>query len=311
MDVKSLLQKKLKNLQLNVDLYKYNTMKVHSIARFFLNASSINSIISSYLVAREAELKFLLLGGGSNAVMKSHIRDTLVVKNSYVEKHKLRDNGKSVDFFISSGYLVSKLVKENITSGLGGTEYHLGLPGTVGGAIYMNSKWTKPLVFFGDNLLNARILTKKGLVKKVQKDYFQFGYDFSILQKTKEIFLDGVFRFKKEKSETLLSRAHMSLEYRKKTQPFGIHTSGCFFQNIPKNIKVELNLPTTSAGYLIDSCGLKGYEVGDFAVSKKHANFIINKGSGNPRDLIKLIRIIKDEVKKKFGVKLKEEVIVI
>ncbi|GIW62999.1 MAG: hypothetical protein KatS3mg090_0825 [Patescibacteria group bacterium] len=77
------------------------------------------------------------------------------------------------------------------------------------------------------------------------------------------------------------------------------------FQRILKN---KLELPTTSAGYLIDKCGLKGFAVGDFVVSEKHANFIINKGNGNYKDLLKIIEIIKEKVKNKFGVNLKLEV---
>ena len=97
--------------------------------------------------------------------------------------------------------------------------------------------------------------------------------------------------------------------YRKETQPFGVATSGCFFRNISKEDQERLKLPSTSAGYLIDHAGLKTTQVGDFIVSDKHANFIINKGSGKAEDLLKLVDKIKEEVNKKYGVDLEEEVI--
>jgi len=148
-------------------------------------------------------------------------------------------------------------------------------------------------------------------VKKVAKSYFKFAYDYSILQKTGEIVLEAVFRLKKIDPKILQDRAARSFKYRKKTQPFGVASSGCFFRNISDEEKNKRNLPTASAGYLIDKAGLKGFTVGGFYVSPIHANFIINKGNGKNEDLIKLLGIIKKGVKEKFGVELEEEVIII
>jgi len=123
----------------------------------------------------------------------------------------------------------------------------------------------------------------------------------TILQNTKEILLEAVFLLKKADPQILKDRAEMAFEYRKKTQPMGEKTSGCFFRNVDGK----------SAGQMIDQAGLKGFSVGDFFVSPIHANFIINSGSGQTKDLLKLIKIIKEKVKQKFGVKLEEEVIIV
>ena len=203
------------------------------------------------------------------------------------------------------------LIAKSIEAGWMGFELHQGLPGTVGGAVYMNSKWTKPPTYFGDDLKHAYLLDEKGEIKKVGRDYFNFAYDYSVLHKTHEIVLEGIFELKKGKVSAIKERAAWALDYRKKTQPFGISSSGCFFRNISFEEKEKLNLPTTSAGYLIDKAGLKGFEVGNFYVSPIHANFIINKKEGKREDLVKLLGIIKSRVKEKFGVSLKEEVIVI
>jgi UDP-N-acetylmuramate dehydrogenase len=175
----------------------------------------------------------------------------------------------------------------------------------------MNSKWTKPPIYFGDDLVYAYLVDNQGEIKRVDRDYFEFAYDYSVLQKTKEILLEGVFRLKKDDKKKIQERAAFALDYRKKTQPFGIASSGCFFRNISDEERVKLNLSTTSAGYLIDQAGLKGHAVGNFYVSPIHANFIVNRGGGKRADLIELVNTIKETVKKKFGVKLEEEVIVI
>jgi UDP-N-acetylmuramate dehydrogenase len=118
-----------------------------------------------------------------------------------------------------------------------------------------------------------------------------------------------IFKLKKEKRELVKKRAQEALAYRKKTQPFGVFSSGCFFQNISEKEKLEKKLPTTSSGYLIDKAGLKNFSIGDFYISPIHANFIINKGNGKKEDLKKLLETVKKKVKEKFGIELKEEVI--
>ncbi len=214
---------------------------------------------------------------------------------------------------VSSGYPTNKLVIEIIEDGYEGLEYHKGLPGTIGGAIYMNSKWTKPLRYISDYLIKAELLNQQGVIKEVDHDYFDFKYDFSQLHKTKEIIIDLIFRFKKTNKKVLEKRAQQAADYRLKTQPKGVSTCGCFFRNISEKDRQRLNLPTNSVGYILDKLNLKGLTVGDFMISDVHANFIINKGEkkGKSEDLKKLLKIIKDRVKDKFGVELKEEVILI
>lgn len=281
------------------DLFPYLTIRVHTKAEFFYEAKTRNDLIWAKIYVNRKNIPLFILGGGSNLVPLKERISGLVVLNRYLKKEVINENKNYIELLISSGYPVSKLVGETINNGWGGFEYHLGLPGTVGGAIYMNSKWTKPLNYFGQNLVYAFLVDQNGKVKKVSKKYFQFNYDFSILQKTKEIVLEGVFKLKKTNSEILNQRAQLALNYRRKTQPFGVATAGCFFKNV-NNI---------SAGYLIDKTGLKGFSFGGWVVSDLHANFIINKGNGSPDDLRRLVDTIKKKVKEKFNIELKEEVI--
>jgi UDP-N-acetylmuramate--L-alanine ligase/UDP-N-acetylenolpyruvoylglucosamine reductase len=293
------------------DLYLYLTLKTHVKAEYFIEARTRQDLIEAKAYSIKNKIPLFILGGGSNlAILKKEIGG-LVVKNNYKEFEVIEENADHAVVSVSSGYPVSLLIANTVSRGFEGFEYHQGLPGTVGGAIYMNSKWTKPPTYFGDPLVYAFLLDQNGKVKKVDRNYFQFAYDNSILQKTRETVLEVVFELKKTDPKGLKEKAAWALAYRKKTQPFGIASSGCFFRNISLKDKERLNLPTTSAGYLIDRSGLKGYEVGAFYVSPIHANFIVNRKEGRREDLIKLLETIKSKVRQNFGVELEEEVIIV
>lgn len=283
------------------DLTAFNTLRAKTTAEFFLDARSREDLIAGIKYAKENKLSVFILAGGSNlAIVKDRIQG-LVIKNSYKNLKIIEETDADVLISVSSGYPVSLLVNETIDRGYEGFEYHRGLPGTVGGAIYMNSKWTKPVSYFGDSLVMSYLVTGSGEIKQVNRDYFQFAYDYSILQKTKEVLLEAVFRLKKVDPKILKKRAESAFQYRKTTQPMGEKTSGCFFRNVEGK----------SAGEMIDKAGLKNFSVGDFYVSPIHANFIINKGNGQTKDLVELVSIIKAKVKGRFGVELEEEVIIV
>lgn len=295
----------------NKNLSNYLSIKTPIVAEKFFIAKTREDLILAKKESLKKKIPLLILGGGTNIVALSQEFKGLVVKNEYRKFAIVENNEKFTAILVSSGYPVSLLVNKIIEMGLAGFEYFAGLPGTVGGAIYMNSKWTHPKNYFGDNLLFAYLIDEKGEVKKVNKEYFDFNYDYSVLQKTKEIVLEAVFKLKKDKKDNLKKIAEKVLNYRLKTQPKGVFTAGCFFRNISREEKEKLGIPTTSVGYLIDKAGLKGFKVGGFSISNVHANFIINEGSGEKKDLKKLISIIKKKIKNKFGLELKEEVILI
>lgn len=301
----------IQSLEKNVDLFKFTTLKSKCIAEYFFVAKTKQDLIDIYKLSITQRLPLIIIGGGSNIALISNLIRGIVVKNAYIEKKIIDQTDENVYYQVSSGYPTNKFVLETINEGLSGLEYHLGLPGSIGGAIYMNSKWTNPVDYIGDHLEKAFVLTKEGVIKECDKNYFHFAYDYSILQETKEILLDIVFKFKRDDKERLIEISNTSLEYRKKTQPSGVFTSGCFFRNITDDEKKERKLISNSSGYLIDQCGLKGYKVGDFEISKDHANFIINQGKGKPEDLVKLLNLIKSKVKQKFNIDLREEVVLV
>ena len=298
-------------VQKNIDLYPFLTLKTHVVADEFIDAKSRFDIVDAKKLATSTKRPFFIFGGGSNLAVVSARIEGIVVRNDYKKLAILEEDDRSVTILVSGGYPVGLLIAKSIEAGWSGFELHQGLPGTVGGALYMNSKWTKPPTYFGDDLIYAYIIKQNGRIVRVSRAYFEFAYDYSHLQKTKEIVLEAAFRLKKVARKIIADRALEAVNYRKKTQPFGISSSGCFFQNISEKEKEVLHLPTTSAGYLIDKSGLKGFSVGNFFVSPVHANFIVNKGNGKSADLVKLLGIIKKRVLENYRVDLKEEVIII
>lgn len=300
----------LNSPQEHVDLFPHLSMRIHAFAQYFYTAKTEQDIVHAAHFAKSKALPLIMLGGGSNLVFNESEVKGVVVKNMYSSIDIVGDGKDWSDVKIASGTPMSIAVNKTVTLGLSGLEYHRGLPGTVGGGIAMNSKWTKPTVYVGDFLVSARIMDRDGNVKEVSRDYFKFAYDYSIVQDTKEIVLSAIFRMKKVSPQELEKRAAEAHVYRTQTQPMGIATCGCFFQNLTDEQQKQIASPTKSAGYLIDQCGLKGYSVGGFSISKVHANFIENdrNATARPEDLQQLVTTIKEKVKAKFGIKLIEEV---
>ncbi len=296
-------------VQQGVDLFPYLSMRLHTTANYYFEAQLKEDLQKAFQAAHQLHIPFILLGGGSNAVFKGSVVKGLVVKNNVSSITALSATDAEVLIEVGSGTNMGQLVQNLSVQGLSGLEYHKGLPGTVGGAVYMNSKWLHPVCYVGDCVVSAVLIDAEGNEKKVNRDYFAFDYDFSILQKTHELLSSVVFRLQKKDVDFVINRANESVEYRKKTQPVGVATCGCFFRNISIEEQKEHSLPTKSAGYLIDKAGMKGVQEGSFRVSDVHANFIINEGGeARPEDLMILIGKIKSKVKDQFGIILKEEV---
>jgi UDP-N-acetylmuramate dehydrogenase len=304
----------------NEPLGKYTTFKIGGPADYFYNAKTVDDFVSAILLGRKRNIPIFLLGGGTNILIGDRGIRGFVIKNS---TNTIRIKGmkgtvtggtakKGLVFVeADSGVIFNSLVRFTVEEGLAGLEMHLGLPGTVGGAIFMNSKWTHPVGYVGDAVYQAEILTAENKRIIVPKTYFQFGYDTSSIQKTKDIVLKIVFALRADTKERLWQIANESIGYRRETQPQGVFTAGCAFKNISEAEALSVPTPnhTTSAGFLIDHTGLKGQHVGDAYISDVHANFIINRGKASAADVVQLIDLARQKVREKFGVTLREEII--
>lgn len=297
-------------VQKDKNISPYLTMRTQVNAELYIEVESRDEWLKVFPFLVKQQFNYIILGGGSNVAILSPKIEGLVLRNLYQKKEVINENEEYAEMLVSSGYSVTRLAKETADMGLSGFEYHLGLPGSLGGGIYMNSKWTRPDAYLGDSLISAALIDKEGKEKQVKQDYFNFSYGYSILQETKEFFLEGIFRLQKMSPDELNKRAKESMQYRHETQPAANLTTGCFFKNISEEEQKEHNLPTKSAGYLIDKAGMKGMQVGEFYISDKHANFIMNKGNGKPDELKEIVEKIKSKVKEVYGIDLREEVII-
>jgi UDP-N-acetylenolpyruvoylglucosamine reductase len=315
------LQKKLGNRVIeNEQLGKYTTFKIGGPANFFFEAKTTEEFVAAITTGRSLPIPVFILGGGSNILVGDRGIRGFVIKNSTQTIRIKGMKGRVTDgeakkglVFVEaeSGVIFNSFVRFTVEEGLAGLEMHLGLPGTVGGAIFMNSKWTHPAGYVGDAVYQAEILTPDNKLVTVPKTHFQFGYGTSSIQKTKDIILKVVFALAADTKERLWQVANESIEYRRRTQPQGVASAGCAFKNISHADAVSLPTPnhTTSAGFLIDHAGLKGTRVGDAEISSVHANFIINRGKARAADVVQLLELVRGKVKEKFGVVLTEEII--
>lgn len=296
----------------------HTTFKIGGPAEYYIEVEKLDDLVKAAVTARKLSLPAFVFGGGSNVIIADHGMKGLVIKNNCRRFEiasmagKVKNQKIDVDkalVYAESGVIINQLVRFTIEQGLGGLEYQLGLPGTVGGGVYMNSNFPRKGVYVGDCLYRANLLGKDGQVKEVDNAYFHFAYDKSILQETGEIVLSVIFKLEKSDKKVLWEKASEALNYRNSTQPKGA-SAGCTFRNI--SVVEAISIPTpdriTSAGYLIDKAGLKGKRIGDAMISDLHANFILNMGAAKAEDVVGLVTLMKEEVYKKFGVHLALEV---
>lgn len=299
-------------------LSRHTYFKLGGPADLLYEAMTVDELISAVASAILYQVPYYVLGGGSNILFSDAGYRGLIIKNKTssiqlkgfaggVDKGKL--DLKEAIVQADSGVPANLLIRYTLDQGLAGLEEMLGLPGSVGGAVYNNSHHLDRL--WGDHIIEVEYLDTAGERKKYAKDDLDFSYDYSIFHKTKETILTASFLLKHGDKNALWEIANAAVKRRASTQPLGSPSSGCMFKNIPLADKMRLGLTTSSAGYLIDKAGLKGTRVGGAVVSDVHANFIVNDGTAKSSDVLDLISQIKHKVKDEFGVDLTEEVIII
>lgn len=303
----------------NVLLAPYTTFKIGGLADEFIEVKTNKELVAAVVQARKNNIPVYILGGGTNILIGDKGIRGHVIKNSTGEMKikglrgtsKNESHVRQVYVEADGGVPVNRLVRFTVDEGLKGLEMQLGLPGTVGGAVYMNSKWTKPEGYVGDAVYQARILTPAGEALVVDQKYFQFAYDTSIIQKTGDIVLSVVFALAASDKDELWKIANESIAYRRVSQPQGVKSAGCTFQNVPQAEIASRGLPpeASSAGFLVDRAGLKGSIIGGAQISPMHANFIINTGQATASDVVQLIDKAKAQVKTQFGINLVEEIV--
>jgi UDP-N-acetylmuramate dehydrogenase len=207
-----------------------------------------------------------------------------------------------------AGVTVNSLVRWTVNRGIGGIEAWAGTPGTVGGAVYGNAHFKGRLI--GDLIANVTLVSPDGSIADVPAAQMEFAYDYSRLHRTREIVVSADFLVSSGGDPAALrASARESLAFRKRTQPLESPSAGCIFQNPdPARDSVPDGIPF-SAGALVDRAGMKGAHEGGARVSTTHANFIVNEGHATAQDVRALIDRCKSEVRARFGVTLREEIV--
>ncbi|MCH7951371.1 UDP-N-acetylmuramate dehydrogenase [Patescibacteria group bacterium] len=304
-------------IQLNEPLARHTYMKVGGPADLFFVAQNSNELKKAVRAAMKLSIPYFILGGGSNILVGDKGIRGLVIKNRAdkitIHKFKGRMKDKKVvvekaQVVAESGVITNLLVRKTIEEGLAGLEHFLGVPGTIGGAIYNNSHYQKELI--GNFVEEVAVLNTEGKEHTYKKSEMDFTYDYSILQETHETVLTSTFLLKGGNPRRIWKKAERFAKRRADTQPLSFPSSGCIFKNIEsKNGTYGTNIRQyTAAGYLIEKAGLKGTKLGKAQVSEKHASFIINTGGATASEVVELIDIVRARVKEKFGVTLEMEV---
>ena len=282
-----------KNIILNADMSKHCTLRLGGNADILVNAGSENDVINTINFANKFNLPFYVIGKGSNIFVLSGGFRGVIIKISKA----MADINVDGEFIkAQSGAGLALLSQKAQALSLEGLEFAGGIPGTVGGAVYMNAG------AYGSEIKNlfvsAQIVDEAGNIKTLLNEDMAFDYRSSILQQSKAIVLSSIFKLKSGNINTIKSRANEYKTKRLASQPIGIPSCGSTFKRPLNNI----------AAKLIDDCGLKAYRVGGCSVSTKHAGFLVNDNNGTADDYYKLIYDVKNIVFKKTGIELETEV---
>jgi len=303
------------NIQKNILLAPYTTFKIGGPAKYFCEAKSIGEIREFCNWAKEQKIPVLVLGGGSNVLISDKGFDGLVIKihNSNL---KFEENKIIAD----AGVNLSKIVLESVNRNLSGLEWAIGIPGTVGGAVNGNAGAFGRATSEAVEEVKAFDILEHS-VKNFKKEDCKFGYRKSIFKRNPDlIILSATFRFKKGSSGDIQKAIKDFTRQRIESNPSGF-SAGCFFVNpgweglrnkeelireFPE-LKQFADRPKISAGFLIESVGLKGKKIGGAMIAQEHANFIVNMGKAASKDVLALADLCRKKVKKKYGLELEVE----
>ena len=293
----------LPGVRRNAPLAPFTTFRVGGPADYLLDVSRSSDLRAALAAARVDRLPITILGGGSNVLIADAGIRGLVIRIHGGEVTAVSDRLIRA----GGGLTINGLVRWTINRGVAGLEAWAGTPGTVGGAVHGNAHFKGRLI--GEMIDSVELLDREGREIRVPAADMEFGYDRSRLQRTKEVLLTADFHVGRGEPAALRAVARESLAFRKRTQPLESASAGCIFQNPdPSNDRVPDGIPP-SAGALVDRAGLKGSGEGGARVSPTHGNFIVNDGSATAADIRRLIDRCRDEVRARFGVELRDEIV--
>jgi UDP-N-acetylmuramate dehydrogenase len=298
------------NLKEKVILAPYTTFKIGGPALFFLEAVMNMDIMEGITWAKAKSLPYCVIGGGSNILVSDSGFPGLVIKNniSYVKE----PSGATLE--AGAGAWLGNIVMASQNAGLAGLEWAIGIPGTLGGAIYGNAGAFGRSV--SEVVKEASVLEEDGRMAAYKNKQCRFAYRDSVFKRQNSVILSALLEFQKESPEILREKTREFLKNRPTQPPFP--SAGCAFKNIEfKNLSpaVQKMIPPqrvkggkVPAGFLIEAAGLAGKQRGGARIWENHCNYIVNTGNASAADVKELAVICQKLVYDKFDVALEEEI---
>jgi UDP-N-acetylmuramate dehydrogenase len=286
-----------------IPLAPYTTFRIGGPADLFVRARTSDALVRAVTAARELAIPHFLLGRGANILVADSGYRGLVIRSEiggieFLDGNRVRA-GAGVDCF-------PDLIQTTVDRGLGGLHHFVGIPSTVGGALWQNLHFLSPgpdrerTVFIEEVLESADIFTEENELRTVGVDYFEFGYDHSVLHRRRDVVLSAIFQLEAMPREELRRVIRENLAWRDERHP-DLWLYPCVGSIFRK-------LDGIGAGRLIDQCGLKGRVHGGAAIFHKHANIIVNLGGATAAEVRTLIELARETVLRELGHELIPEI---
>ena len=280
----------------------YTTFRIGGPADLLYDADSADDLAEAIDAAESAGVDWFVLGLGANILVGDGGFRGLVIRNRARHVTWLGD-GRCV---AESGTVMADLIREAVTVGLSGLEHYVGIPSTVGGAIWQNLHFLSPAperertMFIAEVFESCRIRRETGERVTVDAGYVGFGYDDTVFHRTRDIVLDVTFQLTPGDSNAMHRILQENLSWRGARHPWLEHhpSAGSIFKKIEG----------IGAGRLVDQCGLKGFRIGDAQISHMHANIMVNLGRATSADVRALVAHAQQAVFEKFGHRLEPEI---
>jgi UDP-N-acetylmuramate dehydrogenase len=284
----------------NEPLAKHSSFKIGGPSRFAIFPQNKDELISVLKEIKNCSYKYKIIGNGSNILFDDKGFDGIIIFTKRVSDIQYIRRGDKTLLLADCGKSLTELAGEaGKKHSLTGLEFAYGIPGTVGGAVYMNAG------AYGGQMSDVVIETEyfdtnDGEVKKFTAAEHEFDYRHSVFADHPEyIVLSTTLELKEGNAEDIFSTMTKNMTSRKEKQPLEYPNAGSTFKRPSGHF----------AGKLIEDSGLKGYTVGGAQISQKHAGFTINVGGATSADVLSLIEHTKKTVKENFGIELESEII--
>jgi UDP-N-acetylmuramate dehydrogenase len=294
---KQLQEMKIGTVKENEPLASHTTIKIGGPADLFIEPSTIENLEKAMKVVRESGVKWTAIGRGSNLLVSDKGIEGVVIKlGSGLDHVEAVENKVTV----GAGASIVALAMTLSRKGLSGLEFASGIPGSVGGAVYMNAGAHGSDI--SKILEKAYILFEDGTMEWLTVEQMKFSYRTSVLQKERPgIVLEAVFNLQNGEIDTIKAVIKKNKDYRKDTQPWSSPCAGSIFRNPLPNY----------AGQLVEKAGLKGYSIGGAQISEMHGNFIVNTGNATAGDVLALIDYVKKQIWDLYSIRMETEVEII